>query len=517
MSSCTTNATGTSCLAPDDPSCKSPFELTTNGDSCYIDSLVNESVNIGGAEIHVFKLLGVTEQGKLLDLTGNGQPISGGDKLNYPASNAFTSNVTEWQSFQRGTFVVQASFLGYDFGPIKLSNGRNKYGIPAPIRHNIATLIIQQGANAANRIPKARVEYSIDGTTWKGLTIITLPDDGVENTISYVSNITANQWRIRPIAFNGGANDSWIVRKFRMFDFQETRIDQIQGDFVFLENRNRNYASESVTLKASYDLIDASTELMRFGMEVPSQQFYFQIPFSSCVSILGRPPIIGDIFEMPSEIQYSASMEAIRKYVEVTDVALSTNGYTPGWTSTLLKVIAQPALASEETQQVMGDLSGSIDSFDVFDLDSSKYQDYLPISEAISAEAKNQVPERGADSTSIGTISPEIVAKAAKHGYDLGKKNVNPTGLYVEDALPPDGLPYTESDIFPTTGLVNGAYHRLTYGGLSEDVPPRLYRWSSAKNRWIYLETDVRFTYNKVKPTPVDFLNSPNKTPSRKI
>jgi len=512
---CKTNADGSTCLVTD-ANCKSPFELTKNGDSCYIESLVNESINIAGAELHVFKLLGVTEQGKLMDLTGNGKPISGGDTVNFPANNAFMSNNTEWKSFQRGSNVTLSSYLGYNFGPVKLENGRNKYGINAPIRHNIATIAIQQGINTINRITKARIEYSDDNTLWKGLAIITLPDDADEHNISYKSSITASMWRIRPLNFNGGINDPWIVKKLQMFDYQETRIDQIEGDFVFLENRNRNYANESITLKAPYDLVDAATELLKFGIDVPSQQFYFQIPFNSCIAALGRPTIIGDIIEMPSEVQYSASMEAIKKYVEVTDVAWSTNGYTPGWKPTILRVIAQPAMASQETQQIFGDLSGNIDTLDVLNVDTSKYQDYVTISEEIGREAKNQVPEHGADTSAIGTIPADIIAKGLKNGIDLRDKNVNPNNIYVEDALPPNGASYTESDTFPTMGLVDGVYHRLTYSGLAEDVPPRLYRWSAAKVRWIFLETDGRFNYNKVKPTASDFLKYQDKIPNDK-
>ena len=46
---------------PDDLTCKD-FQLNKLIDACFIDSVVNENLNIGGAEIRVFKLLGIHEQ-----------------------------------------------------------------------------------------------------------------------------------------------------------------------------------------------------------------------------------------------------------------------------------------------------------------------------------------------------------------------------------------------------------------------------------------------------------------------
>src|SRR5216683_2246005 len=81
--SCTTSTnTGISC--PTVEHC-SPFDLTKFNDSCLVDEYIEESLNIGGAIVNVYKLLGVHEQGKLLDLTGNGSSISSGDIPNYPS------------------------------------------------------------------------------------------------------------------------------------------------------------------------------------------------------------------------------------------------------------------------------------------------------------------------------------------------------------------------------------------------------------------------------------------------
>ena len=57
----------------------------------------------------------------------------------------------------------------------------------------------------------------------------------------------------------------------------------------------------------------------------------------------------------------------------------------------------------------------------------------------------------------------------------------------------------------------------MTYEGLSKDVPPRLYRYSTSKGRWIYLETDRRQQFNYQKEVLNEYLTSKNRIPANKI
>jgi hypothetical protein len=49
----------------------------------------------------------------------------------------------------------------------------------------------------------------------------------------------------------------------------------------------------------------------------------------------------------------------------------------------------------------------------------------------------------------------------------------------------------------------------MTYSGLAEDVPDRLYRYSTAKGRWVYLETDRRHEFDGQKKKLQEFIVSP--------
>jgi len=494
----------------------SGFSLQNNNANDFIEDVVEEALNIGGADLNIYKLLGVHEQGKLVDCTGRGNPISNGDAANFPASNAFDKFITEWRSVQKGAGVIPSAYIGYDFGNIKTNDdSRPSYGVETSIFKHIATIAIKQSTNSNSRVTRARIERSDDGKKWYGVSVVNFPDDDCLNTIQFKHSVPSRYWRIRPIDFAGTTtNDSWSVVAIQMFhNYIATEINNIQ-DKVLLENRDRDYADENITIKGYYDLTDVPTELSAFGIELPSLTMYMTVSFSACVKLLGRPLVIGDIMEIPSEAQYSAELKKILKWMEVTDVSWSPEGYTPGWRPTLLRIVAQPAYATQETQDIFGDLDEALpDELGTVkggDGNSPIYQDYFAVSQTLEAEAKDAVPERGAEASShVRQFEQDEIDTAAEQGVDITKIGLNPRGLYVEDAMPPNNAPFTEDTDFPNSPK-HGDYHRMTYAGLSKDIPARLYRYSESKGRWIYLETDLRAQYNPAKPILKEFITSPN-------
>jgi hypothetical protein len=505
---------------PTDPECN-PWQLSQSPDNCFIDGVVDEALGIAGADLNVYKLLGVHEQGKLVDVTGKGQAISGGDLIGFPAANAFDMFISEWRSLQTGFEAIRAStFIGYDFGDIKVNDeSRRMYGSTngeASIRKHITAFAIKQSSDPDSRVTQARLERSENGMKWYGVQVVNLPDDDCLNTILSRSSVQSRYWRLRPLAFNGGDMDRWSVVAFQMFhDYDPTHISNIQ-DKILLENRDRDYNSEPIVVKGSYDLLDVQSELTRFGIELPSQQIYMQVNFTACVAALGRPLVIGDIIQLPSETQYDAELNPIEKWMEVTDTSWSTEGYTPGWRPTLMRIILQPAFVSQETQDIFGDLAENEipDELGLVDKGDGRhpiFQDYSDASQEAEAEALDAVPQRGAETS--GTIrawEEEEVQAASDQGLgNLQKIGQNPIGFQTEDAMPPNNAPFTEGDSYPTSPT-HGDYHRLTYEAINSDVPARLYRYSSSKGRWIFLEKDKRDLYNSSKPVLQEFLTSPN-------
>lgn len=520
MATCEPNATGQVCLPQSNWKNCRPWELTEQTKTnCYADGILQESLQIAGANINVHKLLGIHEQTKLLDLTGTGTPISGGDLPPYSAAFAFSTHKNEWRSRQSGNAVITSSYIGYDFGVVKLPNGRARYGIPANVRQHITTIKIKQSSDPQYRVTKARVERSDNGTEWYGVAIINLPDDDKLNTINFKQSVPNRYWRLRPLTFGGAMCSGWGIQALELHDYAVTQQNNIQ-DKILLENHDRDYATEPIQLKGYYDLVTANLELTKLGMDLPSLTYTIKINFNACISAIGRPLVIGDIVELPSETQYTPALVPVKRYLEVTDVGWDTQSYTPGWVPTMLSITASPVHAAQETRDIFGGLDATLDSSGLFngnDGNSTMFQDYSTIDQTIRAEANTAVPERGSEgSNTIREFTEEELKIVEPSFPNMKKLGFKRTGLFVEDGMPQNGDPYTEGPDFPAAPA-DGSYHRMTYEGTAHDIPPRLHRFSKTKQRWIYLETDRRAQYNSQKAGLDEYISSPNSTPAKNI
>ena len=406
MTDCIEKPGGILCPEPSDWSTCRPWDITEQDRlNCFADNLLNEGVNIAGAKVNVRKLLGVQEQTSLMNLANNGNAISGGDWVGFPAPNAFDILATEWRSHQGGSTAILASaYIGYDFGIIKIDTGRQRYGIDTSIRHHITTLRIKQSSNPNRRVTKARVERSTDGLNWYGVAVIDLPNNDSLTTISFKHSVPNRYWRLRPLVFVGGATDSWGVQALELHEHMVSAQDNIQ-DKIWMENRNRDYATDWIEMKGFYTLLTPELDVTKFFGEVLETGTYrIKLPFSATITALGRPVIIGDYLELPSEQQYTPTLAVRKRYLEVTDVTWDPETYTPGWVPLMLLVTAKPAIASEETQQIFGDLAKKVDTSGLFNNDDGNnpnYQDYSTVEQTIDQEARNRVPERGAEGSNV--------------------------------------------------------------------------------------------------------------------
>lgn len=459
-------------------------------DSKYMESIAAEPIEIAGAVVNVFRMLGIHEQGKLQNLTNSGNPISSGTAPGALLHEAFTDSSESWISKQKGDEVLTA-FIGYNFG-VKLNPaGTPRHDPPAPVYQEITTLRIKQGANPENRVLQAKIERSDDGgITWKRVDIVNLPNSNVLETVPIKQSSKSQLWRIVPLYFAGGAEDHWVVEQLQFMNFTQTSIDNVQ-DLIFMENRDRDYSLTSIPIKAYYDLIDNQTELAKFGIDLP-QQYEFTCSFARMVELLGRPIVVGDILELPSEAQYDHHLNEVKKWLEVTDTAWSLDGFTPAWRPVLFKFTAQPAIASSENMDLFKSEKGHdavIDSsFELFETHLNTQP--ITASEAIKKDALDDVPEVGTDSS--GIASGMAMLSNQKGSYD-GRD------YSVEDGMPPNNLPFTEGPEFPA-GAKDGDYHRMTYDP-STRLPAKLYQWNHVKNRWIYLETDRRIERSSFRPS----------------
>jgi hypothetical protein len=442
---------------------RSPWSLTESSeDACLVDSYLNEQLNIAGADINVHKLLGIHEQGKLIDLTGDGNPISSGSHPNFPMSNAFDLFTTEWRSLHVGQEVLTKTFLGYDFGEIKLDNGRVRYGIETFVKHDISTVKIKQGCDSINRVTKVRLERSHDGVRWFGAGISTVDDcDGIV-TLSFAASVPSRYWRLRPLEFNGSTTDYWAVQALQFIDYEKTSINNIQ-DKIFMENRDRNYAEFSETVKGSYSPIDSQSFISKFGAanNFGGENYFIELNWSEVVRVLGRPIVIGDILQLPSETQYSADLTPVLKYLTVTDVGWSPTGYSPQWIPLMVRVIAEPSVASPETQDVFGKLTEEYDEMGLADtgdgLNNKKYQDIADVDHTVRAEANTEIPQLGEDAANVQKYSDAVYEWQDAHPNANLAKSDRGRNLWSRDGMPPNGEPFTQGDEF-VASPVDGAF-----------------------------------------------------------
>jgi hypothetical protein len=548
-------------------------------DTNTIENQVAESIEIAGAPINVFKLLGVHEQGKLIDLTGQGYPLSSGAGAGSDASNAFDISSSSWRSSQVGPLVVSTpSYLGYNFGTVKTSTGTERYAKPALLSHHITTIKIQQGTLAQNRVLQARIDratgelkasntftgignglltsiqpgfnssecsvlitaltsttfsvvssirgpqsnatlgvpYAIQdvrftiqpgnipfvaGDTfvlklelnWNRVDIVNFPDTPNIETISIRSSSPASFWRIVPLLFNGGVSDYWEVVKLELIDYQATNINNIQ-DTLFLENRDRDYAQNSITLKCQYQPFDSIGDLGKFGFSI-LDQYVFVCSFARMVELLGRPVVTGDVLEVTPELAYDQNLMPVKKYLEVTDAGWSAESYTAQWKPLLYRFQAVQLIPSIEVRDILampdealtrvsdGDFFASINQ-----IETTSSQ----VSETTRVESQAAAPEAGANIQELDTRIPEPWTD---------KIAPTQTGIYVEDAIPPNGVAYGEGYRLPdATSAHDGEYYRLNYEA-STNIPARLYKFSSIKNRWLFVEQDRRAEYSSHKPS----------------
>ena len=565
--------------------CVGTFNLTQCQDN-YQEQVAAENLNISGAALNVFKLLGVHEQGRLVDLVGTGAALNG-------SIDAFNSLAMNWESNQNGMSVLTApAWVGYDFGTIKTSYGQEAYSSPAPNAQHITSFRINQPTNG-QRALQVRVERSTGGfkadpakiqftglgngtienfapginsalgtlmltalnstsftvfftgdTTvvvgvckinvrfssvygsflikagtvpfvtgdmfsipveldWLRVDVVNLPDSDASALIRIKQSAASRFWRIVPTSFSGVIqNNPWEISKLELFDFQATTLDDIQ-DQLFLENRDRDYARQSIQFKVSYTPFDAISDLSKFGFQV-SDVYTFTTVFSTMVRALGRPIVVGDVLEVPSEMQYDHHLRPVRKFLEVTDTGWAADGFTTGWRPLTFRFQASQLIPSQEHRDILGTVDTqkyAVDDSQFFSGLQQIQTGLLTSTESTNAEAELAVPEKGEQSREQASGTNRFRQPGSYDGV----------GLYVEDGLPPDGHPYTEgyNNLPDVASASDGDFFRLNYDQRL-GIPARLYKFSAIKNRWLFVEQDRRAERNSMRPSQLEVFNQPS-------
>lgn len=151
--------------------CIGEWEISGADDQCALTETQNQAsyaaeiININGAPLNIYKLLGVHEQGDG-SIISQGTVFASTPAPGYPISNILGAGA--WRSSQTGSSISGAAYVGVDFGiDRKTVDGTSEY---APIKPNwkkVGAVLIQQGDTAINFARQVRVETT-DGAVSVG-------------------------------------------------------------------------------------------------------------------------------------------------------------------------------------------------------------------------------------------------------------------------------------------------------------------------------------------------------------
>lgn len=347
---------------------------------------------------------------------------------------------------------------------------------------------------------------------WLRVDVVNLPNISAPALIRIKQSAASRFWRIVPTSFAGAAtNQAWVVDKLELFDFQATMLDDIQ-DPLFMENRDRDYAKSSIQLKVQYTPFDAVSDLSKFGFQM-ADIYSFTVSFAEMVRALGRPIVVGDVLEVPSEMQWDQNLRPVRKFLEVTDTGWAADGYTTGWQPIIYRFQAQQLIPGQEHRDLLGTIDTqkyTVDDGQFFETIQQLQTAPLTTMEANEAEAIKAVPEKGTNVREQASGTNRFNQPGSYDGL----------GLFVEDGLPPDGQPFeTGYEKLPDVSKAkDGDYFRLEYSP-EKNLGARLYKFSGIKNKWIFAETDRRAARSAHRPSQLAILNLANTLPgnSKKI
>ena len=280
-------------------------------------------------------------------------------------------------------------------------------------------------------------------------------------------------------------------------DLNETTIQ----DLLFLENRDRKYASDIYTIRGIYNVQDADFNLSQFGMFLQNDTLFMTVHLNDTVERIGRKPMSGDVLEFPHmKEDYSLDESipiALKRYYVIEDVNRAAEGFSQTWWPHLLRLKMKTLVDSQEFRDIIGDATttGSMANY------MSTYNREKTINDQVVAQAEADSPKAGfnykqyyvAPIDERGNIRTDNVNTEAQRAS--GDKSVNAVidtpasshyGFYLDgDGVAPNGNPAGFGISFPTSNVDKGDYFLRT-----DYLPNRLFRYDG--NRWVKIEDSVR-------------------------
>ncbi len=286
-------------------------------------------------------------------------------------------------------------------------------------------------------------------------------------------------------------------------NYSGSNIDELTiQDLLFLENRDRKYASDIYSVRGIYNVQDIDFNLSQFGMFLQNDTIFVTVHLNDTVERIGRKPMSGDVLEFPHmKEDYSLDETipiALKRYYVIEDVNRAAEGFSQTWWPHLLRLKCKTLVDSQEFRDIVGDATteGSLASY------MSSFNKEKKINDAIVNQAEADAPKSGFNFKQYyvtpiderGNVRTDNVNSTERIATD---KPINATidtpasstyGFYYDgDGQAPNGYPSGFGTSFPTSNVNNGDYWLRT-----DFLPNRLFRYDGT--RWVKVEDSIRLT-----------------------
>jgi hypothetical protein len=286
--------------------------------------------------------------------------------------------------------------------------------------------------------------------------------------------------------------------------YAEQDVTNIQ-DLLFLENRDRKYDEDIYTLRGHYNVQDQDFDLSQFGLFLQNDTLFLTIHLNSSVKTLGRKIISGDVIELPhlnDEYALNDLSVSLKRFYVVEDVNRAAEGFSQTWYPHLYRLKLKQIYDSQEYKDILDLPAGDEENPNTTLRElMSTYEKEMQINNAVIAQAEENTPASGYDTSHFYTISVlangEVNLVTADEEFlvdqevDVSQLVENPPrsgypGYLVGDGLPPNGAPLGSGVGFPSNSALGDYFLRTDF------IPNRLFRYDG--NSWRKVEDKVRTT-----------------------
>jgi len=133
-------------------------------------------------------------------------------------------------------------------------------------------------------------------------------------------------------------------------------------DLLFLENRDRKYASEIYKIRGFYNVQNIDFNLSQFGLFIDNDTIYMTVHINDFIKYVGRKPLSGDVLELPhlrDEFALSDADISLPRYYVIEDVGRASEGFSATWYPHLYRLKLKKIFDSQQFADVLTKPTGA--------------------------------------------------------------------------------------------------------------------------------------------------------------